>query len=67
MEDMFDSLYRTILKEGRDCRDTGLVWTIKYLLRKGIDVGYDEFPVFIDEESKTYLLARARKEIEIED
>jgi hypothetical protein len=58
--------YRTSLKSGLDCRDTGLVWVIKKLGLREEDLPHIEFPEYLDKKSKLYLLLKAQSEDALE-
>ena len=52
--------YFTILRNGYDVRDDGLVWVVKHLLEMNTLVEYHHFPKFLDNQQIDYLLSQAQ-------
>lgn len=52
--------YFTILRNGYDVRDEGLVWVVKHLLEMNTIVEYHHFPKFLDNQQIDYLLSQAQ-------
>ena len=60
---MAENLYfRISLKNGIDCRDSGLVWIIKKLKTQEPDLSTCEFPNYLDKKSRAYLMNKAKNE-----
>ena len=38
------------------CRDEGLLWVVKILMKEGENITYDDFPEFLDHTSKTHIM-----------
>jgi len=49
-----------ILKHGFDCREEGLIWVLKDLIKDGQNITYDDFPEFLDQGSRAHLLQKGK-------
>lgn len=58
--------FRSLLSEGKDTRNEGLIWIIKSLWSLGEDVIPEHFPTFLDEQSIEVILYLAQKTLEID-
>ncbi len=63
-----DRVYFTIsLKNGVDCRESGLSWVIKKLIAMKFPLEILEFPSYLDKKSKAYILKKVELENSLED
>ena len=60
------SYYKSLLFEGKDIKNDGLVWIIKAIWNIGENVPMSFMPEFLDIESVEYLFSLAHKHLEVE-
>ncbi len=56
--------YHTLLREGTDSRQDGLVWIVKAIWTLGYNINPNKFPPFLDEFAVEFLLKYAKLDIE---
>ncbi len=54
------SYYKISLKNGVDCRESGLGWIIKKLQVKEEDINEIQFPLYLDKKSRQYLVSKTQ-------
>ena len=58
--------YTSLLKEGADCRNKGLWWVVKQLIKIDVCVDHSNFPEIIDQPAVKYLKSTAKIMLKLE-